>query len=260
MKEVVWITGASSGIGAALVRRYCDSGHLVIATSRSKVALEKVILSCANPSNVTISLADLQKLDELHQLVSSVWNIHKGIDTVILNAGIGQWGNVRETKIEVEREIFELNYWSPIQTIKSILPKMEKVGFGKIICIGSIASQFGQRNLAAYSASKSALSIYIESLKEELFDSPIKVQLISPGNIKTNIMHSALTKNGTKLKKSLRAQERGMEPDILAKKIYNFSKKRRFHGIFTGIEGLALPLHRFLPSFFYFLLRRKYAD
>ena len=65
MKQVVWITGASSGIGAALVRQYCNSGHYVIATARSKQRLEKVISSCSSPENVTISIADLENLDEL---------------------------------------------------------------------------------------------------------------------------------------------------------------------------------------------------
>ena len=108
MKQVVWITGASSGIGAALVRQYCNSGHYVIATARSKQRLEKVISSCSSPENVTISIADLENLDELQQLVTNLWGIHQGIDTVILNAGVGQWGSVQDTKIEVENKIFNL--------------------------------------------------------------------------------------------------------------------------------------------------------
>ena len=260
MKQVVWITGASSGIGAALVRQYCNSGHYVIATARSKQRLEKVISSCSSPENVNISIADLENLNELEQLVNNLWRIHQGIDTVILNAGIGQWGSVEDTKIEVEKKIFNLNFWSPIQTIKFLLPKMQKKGFGRIICIGSIASQFGQRNLAAYSASKSALNIYMESLKEELYKSPIKVQIINPGIINTKIMSSALTAKGENLNKVGRAQEKGMSPEKLAQKIYRFSKTRRFQKFFTGIEGLALPLHRISPKLLYFLLRRKYAD
>ena len=224
MKQVVWITGASSGIGAALVRQYCNSGHYVIATARSKQRLEKVISSCSSPENVTISIADLENLDELQQLVTNLWGIHQGIDTVILNAGVGQWGSVQDTKIEVENKIFNLNFWSPIQTTKFLLPKMQKKGFGKIICIGSMASQFGQRNLAAYSASKSALNIYMESLKEELYKSPITVQIINPGIINTKIMSSALTAKGERLNKVGRAQEKGMSPEKLAQKIYQFSK------------------------------------
>ena len=260
MKQVVWITGASSGIGAALVRQYCNSGHYVIATARSKEGLEKVISSCLHPENVKISIADLEKLDQLQQLVNNLWEIHKGIDTVILNAGIGQWGSVQDTKIEVENKIFNLNFWSPIQTIKFLLPKMQKKGFGRIICIGSISSEFGQRNLAAYSASKSALKIYMESLKEELYKSPIKVQIISPGIINTKIMSSALNAMGKRLNKVGKNQKKGMNPEKLAQKIYRFSKTRRFHKFFTGIEGLALPLHRISPKLLYFLLRRRYAD
>ena len=155
-KKVIWITGGSSGIGAALVKKYSDSGYYVIATARSKGQLEKVASSSNYPENIKIFPADLEKVNELSKIIQSVWNIFDGIDLVILNAGVGQWGEVKDTEMNVERKIFELNFWSPVQSIKLLIPKMENKGSGTIICVGSIASQFGQAKLAAYSASKSA--------------------------------------------------------------------------------------------------------
>lgn len=261
MKRIVWITGSSSGIGAALVKQYCDSGYYVIMTARSKSQLEKVASSSNYPENIKIFPADLENVNELSQIIQSVWNIFKRIDLVILNAGIGQWGEVKNTEMRVERKIFELNFWSPVQSLKLLIPRMENQGSGKIICIGSIASQFGQANLAAYSASKSALTLYLESLKEELHDSKVEVKLISPGNVRTSIMKSALTHDGSKLNKIGRAQEKGIDTKKLAKKIFKFEKQKKFHKYFTGIEGLAVPLHKFSPKLFYYiyhhLSRRK---
>ena len=255
MNRIVWITGGSSGIGAALVKKYSDSGYYVIATARSKGQLEKVASSSNCPENIKIFPADLEKVNELSKIIQSVWNIFDGIDLVILNAGIGQWGEVKDTEMSVERKIFELNFWSPVQSIKLLIPKMENKGSGKIICVGSIASQFGQAKLAAYSASKSALTLYLESLKEELRYSKVKVKLVSPGNIKTSIMKSALTHNGKKLNKVGRAQEKGMTTQKLAKKIFKFEKQEKFHKFFTGIEGLAVLLHKFSPKLFYYIYR-----
>lgn len=259
MHQVVWITGASSGIGAALVAEYARQGWHVIATARRADALEAVANSCPQREKIHVLPADLTQIDQLPALIQSAWDLHGGLDCCILNAGIGQWGSVEKTQLSVEEHVFALNYWSPVATIKALLPKMERAGFGRIVAIGSIASQFGQRKLAAYSASKGALHLYLESLKEELYDSPIRVQLVSPGNINTAIMMGSLKEDGSVLNKPGKAQEQGMDPAKLAHRIWRFAQGRRFHAVMTGFEGLALPLHYYFPRLFYRILRRNYA-
>ena len=259
MQHIVWITGAYSGIGAALVAEYARQGWHVIATARRIDALQSVAEKTGRAENIHLLPADLGDLENISTLSLQAWNIQGHLDMVILNAGVGQWGTVTETQTEVEDQLFDLNYHSPVRTIKAILPKMEKQGFGRIVAIGSIAGQFGQRKLAAYSASKAALTIYLESLKEECHDSPVRIQLVSPGSARTQIMESSMLPDGSRLNKTGKAQENGLDPAILAKRIFQFTQTRRFHAVMTGSEGLALPLHYFLPGLFYRMLRLRYA-
>ncbi len=259
MHHVVWITGASSGIGAALVAEYARHGWLVLATARRETLLQEMAKATGFSEQITLIPADLTDLEALPSLVDQAWAIHGGIDCCILNAGMGQWGTVEGTHLAVEQQLFALNYWSPVATIKALLPKMERAGFGQIIGISSLASQFGQRKLAAYSASKAALHIYMESLREELYQSPVRVQVVSPGSARTHIMQTSLTETGQHLNKTGKAQETGIDPAKLAQAIWRFAQGRGFHAVLAGKDGLALPLHHFFPQIFYRILRRNYA-
>ena len=259
MHHVVWITGASSGIGAALVAEYARQGWLVIATARREALLNHVAQDSGFSERISLLPADLTDLEALPALVDQAWSLHGGIDCCILNAGMGQWGSVTGTALSVEERLFALNYWSPVATIKALLPKMERAGFGRIVGISSIASQFGQRKLAAYSASKAALHLYFESLREELYQSPVRVQIVSPGSARTNIMQASLTESGEPLMKSGKAQEQGMDPAKLAQAIWRFAQGRGFHAVLAGKDRLALPLHHYFPQLFYRILRRNYA-
>ena len=139
------------------------------------------------------------------------------IDLLISNAGIGQSGTVLETTNEVERKIFEVNYHGHVALAKSLLPHLIE-NAGHIVAIGSIAGKFGQRKLAAYSASKAALIVYFESLKEELKKTGIKVQVISPGFINTEVTLNSLDAQGNPLQRNSKAQENGMPADLFAQK------------------------------------------
>lgn len=220
--------------------------------------MEQVAQSSSRPESVTVLPADLLEIETLPALVEQAWAIHGGLDMVILNAGIMQWDFVANTKLDVEDHLFQLNYWSPVATIKALLPKMNAQGFGRIMCVSSIAGHFGQKRLAAYSASKSALIVYLESLREEMLRQPVRIQVACPGVIKTPLFSRALMADG-------QAQgvegSGGMEPEVLARRMRRFGESRRFLKNFTSpMEGLAVQLHRFVPNLFYALLRRRYAD
>jgi short-subunit dehydrogenase len=256
--QLVWITGASSGIGAALVHAYVNKGWHVIATSRRKEALEAVANSCSNPDHVHVLAADLMDMDALPGLVHSAWNIHGGIDLAIFNAGIAQWGTVASSTQPVDDHVLDLNYRSPAACIKALLPKMQQVEHGSIAAISSIAGLFGQANLAAYSASKAALILYMESLKEEVHNSPIRVHVISPGVIRTGIMSRGLNEQGAIMSERSQSGNSGIPTAIASQRIVTFLASRRFHLILASpVERLGLFLHKHYPRLFYILLRRK---
>jgi NAD(P)-dependent dehydrogenase (short-subunit alcohol dehydrogenase family) len=254
----IWITGASSGIGAALVHAYVDKGWHVIATARGKEALEAVANSSSKPDHVHVLAADLLDMEALPDLVQSAWDVHGGIDLAILNAGIAQWGTAVSSLQAVDDHVLTLNHRSPVACIKALLPKMQQVAHGRIAVVSSIAGLFGQSHLAAYSASKAALTVYMESLKEEVHMSPIRVHVVSPGVIRTGIMSRGLNAEGELMRNRDPSGRSGILPADAASQIQRLCNSRQFHLIIASpAERLGIFLHHCCPRLFYFLLRRK---
>lgn len=254
--KTVWITGASSGIGEATAKLLSQQGANVIISARRKSELERVKSECTYPEKVKILPMDLENHSESEQWVGQAWELFGGIDILLSNGGIGQFGASLETKNEVERKVFEINYFGNVALSKSLLPKMLKAGKGQITVISSMAGKFGQANLAAYSASKAAVTLYYESLKEELYKTPIKIQVVSPGFIQTNVTINSLRPDGTKVAKNSPAQENGMPTDVFAKKLLKAMQKDKFHHYIGSKELLAVPLHTFVPGLLYKMLRK----
>ena len=254
--KTIWVTGASSGIGEATAKALSDKGCQLILSARRVNELERVKNECANPDSIQILPLDLLNNNEAPKWVDTAWNAFNGVDILINNGGIGQFGSVIETSEEVERKIFETNYFAHVSITKAILPKMLNTNKGQIVTIGSIAGKFGQANLAAYSASKAAVILYNESLKEELHKTPIKIQVVSPGFIKTDVTINSLRPDGTKIMKNSPAQENGMPTDVFAKQLMKVLKNDKFHSYIGNKELLAVPLHTFVPGLLYKMLRK----
>jgi len=254
--KIIWITGASSGIGEALTKTLSNYDTKIIISSRNIGELERVKSECNNPENIKILRLDLAENDKALSWVDDAWSLFGSVDILINNGGIGQASLSLETKNEVERKIFEVNYFGNVALSKALIPKMLKNGGGQIAVVGSIAGKFGQQNLAAYSASKAAVTLYYESLKEELHELPIKIQVVSPGFIKTNVTFNSLTADGSKLNKQSKAQENGMDVGTFAKKMLKFMSSNSFHKYIGKKELLAIPFHLLAPGLFYKLIRK----
>lgn len=254
--KTVWITGASSGIGEATAKALSSNGAKVIISARREEELNRVKNECSAPEYVHILPLDLLENKNAKQWVDEAWSAFDGIDILINNGGIGQFGSVMETTEEVERKIFETNYFAHVAITKAILPKMLEAGKGKILTIASIAGKFGQANLAAYSASKAAVILYNESLKEELYKTPVKIQVVSPGFIKTAVTINSLRPDGTKIMKNSPAQENGMPTEVFATQLLKVLQKDKFHSYIGNKELLAVPLHTFVPGLLYKMLRK----
>lgn len=254
--KTIWVTGASSGIGEAAAKALSSKGANVIISARREEELQRVKTECSQPDSVYVLPLDLMENSKASEWVNEGWKAFNGIDILINNGGIGQFGSVMETQEEVERKIFETNYFAHVAVTKAILPKMIEAGKGTVMTIASIAGKFGQANLAAYSASKAAVILYNESLKEELYKSPIKIQVVSPGFIKTNVTINGLKPDGSKIMKNSPAQENGMPTDEFASKLLKVLQKDKFHTYIGKKELLAVPLHTFVPGLLYKVLRK----
>ncbi len=254
--KTIWITGASSGIGETLAKTLSYWNTKLILSSRSKEELQRVKNQCQNSENARVLPLDLAEHSKAGNWVNKAWKSFGSVDILINNGGIGQWGLSLETKSEVERKIFEVNYFGNVALSKAILPKMLERGSGQIAVVSSIAAKFGQSKLATYSASKAAVTLYYESLKEELYNSPVKIQVVSPGFIDTNVTLNSLTPDGSKLNKKSKAQKNGIPTKVFAHKMLKFMISKGFHKYIGKKELLAIPLHIVASRLFYRLIRR----
>ncbi len=253
----VWITGASSGIGEALSKELSDRGAKLILSARRSDQLQRVQNECSHPESIGVFPLDLEKNEQASKWVEACWKQYGPIDVVISNGGIGQLGESLHTLEAVERKIFEINYFGSVALTKALLPRMLSHGNGHILVISSITGKFGQAKLAAYSASKAALLLYYESLNQELKYSPVKIQVVSPGFIQTNVSLNSLLPDGSRSNANSPAQENGMPPGIFAKKLIKVMGRNRFHSYIGRKELIAVPLHAVFPGLFYCLLGNK---
>ena len=256
--KVVWITGASSGIGEALAQAFASEGAKLVLSARRIEELQRVKQSLNfSDSNVLIlplDLAETSKTDELTQKVISTFG---KIDILINNGGISQRSLTLETPIEIDRKIMEINFFGTITLTKSVLPHLIKQKSGNIIVMSSIAGKFGFFFRSAYSASKHALQGYFEALRMEVFNDNIKVLIVCPGKIKTNISINAITGTGGTHNKMDESQERGLSAEECARQILKGIKNNKDEIFIGGKELRAIWVKRFFPSLFTRLIRKQ---
>lgn len=245
--KVVWITGASSGIGEALVYAYSQLGAKLILSSRNRDELFRVKNGCKNKINVHVLSLDLENTASLADKATEAIRIYGKIDLLINSGGISQRSLALETSQDVEQRLMNVNFWGTVALSKAVLPVMLANGGGQIVCISSLMGKFGTKLRSAYAASKHALHGYFDSLRAEVYDQNISITLICPGFIKTNVSINALTAKGTAQGTMDAAQESGMQPEACAKLIVNAIEKRKEEVYIGGKEVKGVWLKRFFP-------------
>jgi NAD(P)-dependent dehydrogenase (short-subunit alcohol dehydrogenase family) len=186
----VLVTGASSGIGAGLARGFAADGHTVGICARRKDRLEEVLADCQKTApDSRLWVMDLADLDAVTAFAEQADDELGGIDLLVNNAGIPKRRHALQLTPEVVDQVMAVNYASPVRLTLALLPRMIKRGSGRILTISSVAARFGPPREAAYSASKAALSAFMESLAVDLDGTDIKIHLVNPGIIDTELFH-----------------------------------------------------------------------
>ena len=186
----VLVTGASSGIGAGLARGFAADGHTVGICARREDRLKEVLADCQQTApDSRMWVIDLSRLDDIAAFAQQADDELGGIDLLINNAGIPKRRHALELTPDVVDDVMAINYSSPVRLTLALLPRMIKRGTGRIITISSVAARFGPPREAAYSASKAALSAFMESLAVDLDGTDIKIHLVNPGIIDTELFH-----------------------------------------------------------------------
>ena len=250
--KIVWITGASSGIGEELAYAFAKEGAFPVLSARKLEKLEQVKTNCLKfTSKCWVQPIDLSKINELEAVVNSVLEQTGRIDLLINNAGRSQRSLAKETPLEIDRSIMELNFFSVVALTKLVLPHMLRNQSGHLVVISSISGKFGFPWRTAYTASKHAVQGYFEALRTELVNDNIPVTIVSPGRIKTDISRHAVTKDGSSYNLLDNGQANGMPADICATRIVKAIKCNRKEILVGRKELLMVYIRRFIPALYY---------
>lgn len=256
--KIIWITGASSGIGEALAYAFAKQGAKLVLSARRETELNRVADSCRLHGAMThVMPFDMIDLSVHEQKVNEVLRIFGRIDYVILNAGVSQRSLIENTKFEVYRQLFEVNFFSIVSLTQAIMPIFISQKSGRFVPIASVAGRISTPRRAAYGATKHALIGFFDSLRAEVYEAGIRVTTILPGYIKTNISMHALNEQGEKYGKMDPNQAKGLDVNLTAEAILNAinSEKNEF---FIGgkLEALGLFLKRFSPELLFWMIRK----
>lgn len=255
--KIVLITGVSSGIGKALALEFNKQGAIVIGTSRKKNELEQLTHEFPFPQRFHALALDLEKSNEFDGIVKDIISKHHKIDILVNNGGLSQRSNARDTSLEIDRKIMEINYFGNIALTKTVLPYMQKNKSGSIIVISSIAGKFGFYLRSAYSASKHALHGFYESLRLEEEENGIQVMLVCPGKIATNISLNAITGDGQTHAKMDKQTQGGVSAEYCAQEIIKGLNAKKEEIFIGGREIKSVKVKRFFPKLFGKILRKQ---
>jgi short-subunit dehydrogenase len=247
--KVVWITGASSGIGEAVAYEFFRQGAKLILSSNEQEELARVKKACGAPQeNVALLPIDLEDFDGMPAVVSQAWNHFGRVDIFINNAGIAQRSLAVETKMSVYVKLMNIDCLGHIALTQAILPKMIAQKSGRIFATISVAGCIGTPLRTGYCAAKHALRAYCEALRIEVWDKGIEVATIIPGYIRTKITEKALEGDGAQHGKIDPGNLNGLPTDQAAKIITKGIAKRKREILVGGKELRAIYFKRFMPD------------
>ncbi len=255
-EKVVWITGASSGIGEALAYAFSREGAHLVLSARRKERLEQVRDHCTGAGKILILPFDITQTECHSTMVGAVIEHFGQVDILVNNAGISQRSLASETLLEVDRRIMEVNYFGVISLTKAVLPYMRERGSGHIVVISSLLGKFSIPLRSAYCASKHALHGFFDALRAEVYDQGIRVTIICPGWVRTEVSIHALRGDGSEHGQIDPPIAKGMDPNVCARHILSAIYRRKAEVYIAGTEKIGVYLKRFTPSFFNWAIRR----
>ena len=255
--QLVWIAGASSGIGEGLVYAFIKEGARVIASAPFEDELKKVKENCGDKKDqCEIVLLDMTKPDNFQSLTDKIVDEFGKIDILIQIAGISQRALIQDTSMDTVRKIMEINFFGAVALTKTVLPVMQKQGFGQIAATSSIVGKFGFPLRSIYSSSKHALHGFFESLQAENMENNIFVTILIPGRVNTGISFNALTGDGKQWGKKDAGQAGGISIEKATQIILNGIKKKKKEVMIGGKELMMVQIKRFFPRLFWRMVNK----
>lgn len=255
--KVIWITGASSGIGKSLAIELSNQDAKLILSSRKKTDLELVKDKCKNPSDVKIIELDLENYSGFDNKVTEAIACFGTVDILVNNGGISQRSLAKETNILVDEKIMKINYLGTVALTKALLPYFIDKKAGHFVTTTSIVGKIGTPLRSTYAASKHALHGFFDSLRAEIHQYNIAVTLVCPGFVNTNVSINALTGDGSPQQKMDVATKNGIEPNRFAKLMAKAIIKKQEEVYIAGFkEKLGVFVKRLYPKLLSKMIRK----
>ena len=255
--KVIWITGASSGIGEGLAYESAKQGAKLILSARREKELERVKKACQLPDeDILVLPLDLNEYSGMEEKVNRVIEHFGRIDILVNNGGISQRSLAKDTDFSVYEKLINIDYLGTVALSKAVLPVFIRQQHGHFAVVTSLMGKFGSPLRSGYCGAKHALHGFFDALRMEHHDDNIKVTLICPGYVRTNISMNALTFDGSAQKKMDQATDKGLTTEQCAQKILTAVRKDKMEVTFGGKEILAVYIKRFFPRLLHNIVRK----
>lgn len=256
--KIVWVTGASSGIGEALVHAFAKEGAKIILSARRASELQRVAEQAGlKKENYLVLPFDLADTSNAPAYAQQIVQRFGRIDVLVNNGGYSQRSEAKDTATDIDRKLMEVNYFSAVALTKSVLPIMLQQKSGQLVVVSSIAGKFGFYLRSSYSAAKHALHGFFESLRLETEKQGIKTLIVCPGKIKTNISFNAVNASGAAHNRMDESHENAMSAEECAAIILQAVREQKEEVLIGGRELKAVWIKRFFPKLFSRIIRKQ---
>lgn len=251
--KVIWITGASSGIGEALTNTLASQPLSLIVSARNETAL-KTLQSKYPSAQIAVLPFDLLDFENAPAVVAKAISFFGKVDILINNGGISQRSLIIETDFNVDKKIMDVDYFGTIALTKALLPHFIQNQSGHFVTVSSLMGKFGSPYRSGYCAAKHALHGYFDVLRMEHEKDGIDVTIVCPGFVQTNVAINALTADGSPQAKNSQSTENGMPLSEFIPKMIRAIEQKKFEVYIAKNEILGIYLKRFLPKYLHRLV------
>ena len=255
--QIVWVTGASSGIGKACAESWARRGATVVLSARKAETLDAVAAPLRdNGADVHVVTLDLSNSDSLPAVAQHVEEKIGPVDVMVHCGGISQRSKAIETALDVDRRVMEIDYFGTLALTKALLPGMVKRGRGHFVVVTSLMGLFSSPLRSGYCGAKHALHGFFESLRAEHHNDGLKVTMVCPGFIRTNISLNAVVGDGSQQGTMDAKTGAGMTAEQCAERMVKAVERNKAEVLIGRYEILAAYIKRLSPALLRRIVRR----
>lgn len=252
--KTIWITGASSGIGRKLAEELRSFPCNLIVSARNEKELLQVK---GDTDRVSVLPMDLNDHSKMERLVEKAVAFYGQVDILVNNAGVSQRSLIRDTDFEVYKKLMDINYLGTVALSKAILPHFIANGNGYFVTVTSLMGKFGSPYRSGYCGAKHALHGFFDVLRMEHEKDHIKVTMVCPGFVQTNVAKNAFTGDGSPQSEDDEATKNGLTPTYVARKIIRAIEREKFEVYIGRKEVQGIYLKRFFPKLLHKVVLRS---